>query len=191
MNYVIGVDPSSQRLAVSVLRDGRAVSSEWRPLPEDKSFMCFKAMKYIDLTCRKWGLKAASEGVQLHFFIEEPVVGRGGAYATIVQAKVNGACLAGAIASGHPKTVETVNNSTWKKNVLGSGNYPKNKIGDWLKTHWPAAYKLCDTPDEYDAMCIAAYGNGIVNHVYDRPDRTARRKKNYARSRAKKVEVTK
>lgn len=175
--FTIGMDPSSKRLAIFVLRDGRAIHSEWRPLPDDKAEMLHKAMLYTQMLCKRWGMKAAAAGAELDFFIEEPVVGVGGPYPTIIQSKIHGAAVAGAVASGWTNSITGVQNTSWKKAILGRGNFPKTQIENWMKTHWKVAHKMCSVPDEFDAACIAQYGYGLSIERYDPPEKTRRRRK--------------
>lgn len=174
MGYVIGIDPSSVKIAVSVLRDGRAVHSEWRPLPTDTASKMFKAMTYAQMLCKKWGLRAEASGTDLTFIIEDPIVGRG-VYATIIQAKVHGALVAGAVSSTLVKNCETVAPSEWKKAILGKGNYPKDSIGPWLRTNWTKAFDMSTIPDHYDSFCIAQYGHKISTGELSRSEFKAKR----------------
>ena len=183
--YTIGLDPSTKRLAIFVLRDGRAIHSEWWPLPADPQERLHKAMIYVQAQCKKWGMRAAANNCSLNFCIEEPVVGRGGAYTTIVQAKVHGACVAGAIQSGFVANVWAVQSSSWKKNICGAGNISKDKIPGWMKANWRLAYDKTSTPDEIDAACIAQWGYGFANGKYQTIEKKPRRRKAVAKNATK------
>ena len=183
--YTIGLDPSTKRLAIFVLRNGKAIHSEWRPLPTDPQVRLHRAMIYMQMQCKKWGLRARANNSVLNFAIEEPVVGRGGAYVTIAQSKVHGACVAGAIQSGAVANVWAVQNSSWKKFVCGNGKIPKESIPGWMKANWRAAYEKTSTPDEIDAACIAQWGHGFALGKY-KPTEKRRRKAAPKKSEEKK-----
>jgi Holliday junction resolvasome RuvABC endonuclease subunit len=153
---VIGLDPSSQKIAMMV-RPNPKSKPEMVTLPfakgADITYVCLRAFRFVRAFVKKW----IDLGYEVHIFIEEPVVGRGGAYTTIRQAKANGAMLAGARSGG--AHVEGVNNSTWKKSVCGKGNAGKPEIKNWVRDHWPYAYDLCrGDQDLLDAACILLYG---------------------------------
>jgi Holliday junction resolvasome RuvABC endonuclease subunit len=148
---VIGIDPSSKKLALCVTYPGSEKYPELHSirLPEgilqatgaafEEAFLCFQ--KYSDAAV----------------YMEEPVVGRN-VRSTIVQAQVGGAVMAAADRAGLPY-FELVNNSHWKKEVLGKGNAKKEEISFWLGEIWPEAYNLAQKDqDLIDASCINRYG---------------------------------
>jgi Holliday junction resolvasome RuvABC endonuclease subunit len=154
---IVGLDPSSKKLAF-VLSDerGKALEVALRNLPDPAK---------IDIKC-SWAERFAYEvlvpwvkkGHRVILFIEEPLVGRGGARATILQARVSGAVLCGARRAG-VREIHDVNQSRWKKIVLGAGNYPKKDIPRYVKQTWQVVYDLAEAdPDLCDAACINAYG---------------------------------
>jgi Holliday junction resolvasome RuvABC endonuclease subunit len=90
-------------------------------------------------------------------YLEEPVIGRN-ARSTIVQAQVGGAVMAAACRA-NVFYFELVNNSHWKKGVVGKGNAGKPEIAAWLEEKWPNAYNLAQKDqDLIDASCINRYG---------------------------------
>ena len=55
---------------------------------------------------------------------------------------------------------ERVDASTWKMNLLGPGHghASKGEVRPVAELDWPQLYRLCETEDEKDAMCISLYG---------------------------------
>lgn len=172
MRPVIGIDPSSKKLAFCTT----GFFGQYR-LPE---------MKYTGLP--EGVLHAAGAAFEEAFlffqdnsdavvYMEEPVVGRS-AYSTIVQAQVGGAVLAAASKAG--MEFHLVNVGTWKKQVVKKGNAKKEEVAFWLKENWPEAYTLADgDQDLLDASAINLYG---VQHERTRQAILSRR------SRAGKTE---
>lgn len=148
---VIGIDPSSKKLAFCITYPGSEKYPELhtKRLPEgilqatgaafEEAFLCFR------------------EFPDAAVYMEEPVVGRN-MRSTIVQAQVGGAVMAAADRAGLPY-FELVNNSHWKKEVLGKGNAKKPDITAWLEENWREAYTLAQKDqDLIDASCINRYG---------------------------------
>ena len=78
------------------------------------------------------------DGQPPRLFLEEPVMGRGGPGATIPQAFVDGAIMAGAYQAG--AVLSLINNSSWKKKVCGNGNANKLVVSEWVEENWPVLY---------------------------------------------------
>jgi Holliday junction resolvasome RuvABC endonuclease subunit len=148
---VIGIDPSSKKLALCITYPGSEKYPEFHSirLPEgilqatgaafEEAFLCFR------------------KHPEAAVYMEEPVVGRN-VRSTIVQAQVGGAVMAAADRAGLPY-FELVNNSHWKKEVLGKGNAKKEEISELLEKIWPEAYNLAQKDqDLIDASCINRYG---------------------------------
>lgn len=146
---VIGIDPSSKKLAFCVTEFDLPPVLHTKRLPEgilqatgaafEEAFLCFRKLPDAAV------------------YMEEPVVGRN-MRSTIVQAQVGGAVMAAADRAGVPY-FELVNNSHWKKEVLGKGNAKKPDITAWLEENWPEAYTLAQKDqDLIDASCINRYG---------------------------------
>lgn len=109
---------------------------------------------------------AANPFTDVYAFIEEPVVGRGGAYATIVQAKLHGAIIAGLRHGG--AEVKGVNNSSAKKAVVGKGNAGKPDIKRWCQVYWREVFDEAlkfpkgDQQDVFDGAMINRHGAIII-----------------------------
>lgn len=172
---VIGVDPSSRKIAATVTRsDNPAPEMYVWALPPGKPVeACLLSFVKIRGLVKQY----ADQGYAVYFFIEEPVLGRGGAKATIPQSKTHGAMLAGA-ASVTGTTVQGVNNQTAKKRVTGNGNASKDQIRLWCKTCWPSAYAMADgDQDLMDSAMINRHGQKVIDmldHVAGRKTTTTR-----------------
>ena len=154
MNTIlIGCDPSSRKIAL-VFTPARSEELQVRAfvLPQDVISALGIAYRQMRRFVRRYTVK----GHRVIMCIEEPVVGKGGAYATIKQSKVHGAIVAGAVAAG--AEVSTVQNSTWKKTVTGKGNNSKVQVAQWVRKEWPTFSALAG-PDQdlIDAGCIMAH----------------------------------
>lgn len=107
-----------------------------------------------------------AKGHRVFLLIEEPVVGKGGAYATIKQSKVHGAIVAGAVAAG--ADVEAVNNTSWKKTVTGKGNNSKVEVARYVRKSW-RNLSTAAGPDQdlIDAGCIFHYARTMLEKRND------------------------
>lgn len=95
-------------------------------------------------------------------FIEQPLMGRGGARSTVVQAQAASSCHLAAVRSGASGIYE-VNVQSWKKAVVGRGNANKDDVRAWLRESHPEWFALCDgDQDRVDAACINLYGHQLV-----------------------------
>lgn len=156
---VIGVDPSSHGLHVVVghhdiepkffvqKRIDFEVAGPYSPL---KAHRAYDLLNEFVVHCR---LTMPDTKNELEFFIEAPVVGRGGVKSTLVQAYVSGAVQAVCNQYG---SVHLVNVGTWKKSVLGSGSLAKPDV----KRRVRQIAGLPDGLDQdfYDATAICIYG---------------------------------
>ena len=93
-------------------------------------------------------------------FIEEPLVGRG-VKASMQLSQVAGSLMARLAADGIP--CDLVHVSTWKSRVIGDGGADKKKIEMWLKENHPTYAAHCGDQDQYDAACIAIFGQQILS----------------------------
>jgi Holliday junction resolvasome RuvABC endonuclease subunit len=97
------------------------------------------------------------------FFIEDAVVGRGGAYATIAQSKVHGAVVAAAVLSGRCEYVAAENNSRVKKAVVGKGNANKDDIKAWARVYWRDLFDIAkNDQDVIDAGMHNRFGAQVT-----------------------------
>jgi hypothetical protein len=171
-NAVVGVDPSSVKLAlVAGTDDGVPVSAQTVYLPKDRVTAYRLAYRF--------GRKVAARNPR-RVVIEAPVMGRGGIGGTLPQVYVSGAFQAGLASLGHPALL--ANNSQWKKVVCGKGNIDKAGIVAWVRSNFPEVYDRLVVgdggrvdQDVADAICIYLYG---VRHlrVTDKIDRHRSRK---------------
>ena len=155
---VVGVDPSSRKLAavVSVVGNEGDVVTSTRALPQDKPYACHIAYEWMHLLVEEYSTHG-----KVHVFLESPVVGRGGPGATIPQARVNGALSAGAVAAG--AEVIDVNNSHCKKVTVGNGRASKDDIRDWVEVVWPELFPKIETDQDLcDSAMLYIYGVGII-----------------------------
>jgi Holliday junction resolvasome RuvABC endonuclease subunit len=164
---VIGVDPSSHVLA-AVLLDGGPTRYQLRTLPDDKVYACTQADRWLyALVRREQGNGPVPTPV--YVFIESPVLGRqGGPGATLPQAMVFGAAVAGATRAG-AQYVEPTHHASWKKTVIGNGNASKAMIQIHVRQEWRADYRAFTDKSKYlgdlcDARAIAEYGEWFVDH---------------------------
>lgn len=166
MPTIIGIDPSSQKLAavVSVLGKENRAEVHTKGLPKDKPTACLLAFEWARTLVEL-------AGGQVYVFIEMPVLGRGGPGSTIPQAQINGALLAGAQMAG--AEVLPVNNARVKKDVIGRGNANKDDIRKWVSEAWPAMYaRIGKDQDLCDSAMIYIYGK----HVIERRDKMMAKK---------------
>ena len=161
-DVVIGMDPSSKKLAAVITHNDTDLRVWVRSLNwQDINIRCAKAHRMF-LTMMESVIERYPDS-RVHVFIEEPVVGRGGAYATISQAKVHGAVVAAAAGIQGDITVRSVNNSRAKKAVVGSGAAKKPQIASWCLRYWRNAYNAArGDQDIIDSAMINRYGAGIV-----------------------------
>ena len=169
MDIVVGIDPSSKSIAIATFK---VLGEKITPLSVDK--FKSKAKKY-DPSVSAWA-DAQVEAVMLNLmneisgsngisvFIEEPIVGRGGAHSTIVQAFVSGAIQSAFTRRG--ATVYLVHVSKWKKEVVGKGNATKEEVAEAVKGRWSAIAKYARSDqDMLDAIGIGAYGAEVVKRA--------------------------
>lgn len=150
---IIGCDPSSRKIALIYTTTGEEhLRARVFNLPQS----VIPALELAYRHTRRFVRQFTAKGTRVVLCIEEPVVGKGGAYATIKQAKVHGAIVAGAVAAG--AVVDTVQNSTWKKTVTGKGNNSKVQVAQWVRKDWKMLSHLVG-PDQdlIDAGCIMAH----------------------------------
>jgi hypothetical protein len=168
---IIGIDPSSAKLAVVVLCDSKMVEHHVKMLPaaKDKVDRCVQAYSWMYNLSYKFKLSNIN-GSLIHTFLESPVLGRGGPGSTIPQSQVGGACMAalGATMQVQGGTMTMVNNQKWKSSIVGIGNCSKEDVAVWVKDMHPDIYRKFTTPrgkidqDLCDAFCIAKYGEMIA-----------------------------
>lgn len=157
---VIGLDPSSRRQALVILRRGR-FDTKIINVPKETVDRA-SALNYLFQHFMVVFKEIADESDDTYLFIEAPVMGKAGIKATVVQAQAHGVIQAVALQCG-VTAVYTVNNKTWKKDVIGNGNSSKDDVRSWLQEERPRLYQVCGGDrDLVDAACIGLYGQQIL-----------------------------
>lgn len=163
---IVGIDPSSRKVAAVVTYgEDTATPTAWtvKLTSDDITHRCMTAFSELRKFLRLEVVPRAMGDT--YVFIEDPVVGRGGAYATIVQAKVHGALIAACMSVEGVVLVRGVNNSKAKKAVVGKGNANKEDIKAWAQTYWNALFVAANNgkdQDLLDAGMINRQGHKIV-----------------------------
>lgn len=157
---VIGIDPSSKKLALVITKNGRSPRLITRTLPDAP--LDVKA-DWAERHCRRLAAPYVKAGFRVIAFVEDPVVGRGGAHATIVQATVRGGILVGLRRAGVTE-IHGVNNQRWKKAVCGNGGIGKPQIKKYVYKTWPRVWDMANGDEDLcDAACINAYGQQVIS----------------------------
>jgi Holliday junction resolvasome RuvABC endonuclease subunit len=158
---VVGIDPSSKKLAWTVLTSGSLWCGSARlPLKKADPYTPNNAAVAMTVARELVGYAAdlAREPV---FFIEMPVVGRGGVYSSLSQAYVNGVVQAVVSAQGHE--IVLVHPSKWKSRVVGKGSATKPDVAEYLRLRWPDLYAAANGDEDIiDSAAIALYGAAVV-----------------------------
>ncbi|QZE10871.1 RuvC-like resolvase [Gordonia phage ChisanaKitsune] len=165
---IVGIDPSSLKIAFVWTGNDKRVHHRLAKLPKDTDFAFRCASAYASTRVILTKIVAQNPGQPVFVFIEEPVVGRGGAYATISQSKVHGAIVAAAYRVKGVERVSGANNSTAKKQVVGNGAAKKEQIADWAAKYWRELYDAAQTynkgdrQDIIDAGMVNRYGDHVL-----------------------------
>lgn len=150
METVIGIDPSSKKLALCITNGTKVPTFHKINLPV--GLHSATGVAYREVFC----LLESFNGLA-RVYMEEPLVGVGGVHSTIVQAQVGGAVMAAAANIG--TRLELVNVGSWKKQVVGNGKAKKPEVAAWLEENWKKAYNLAaGDQDLIDAAAINRYG---------------------------------
>lgn len=153
---ILGVDPSTRKLAVTITkrRNQRTPEMAVIKLPVDRADACAAAFR--EFFALLSDLREET-GEDAHVFLEAPVLGRGGAYSTIAQANVGGAVMAATAESGG--FLRLANVSTWKKVVCGRGNMKKPEVAMAMEFVWPEAFaEAAGDQDLIDSAAINLFG---------------------------------
>ena len=160
MTRVMGIDLSSRKIAIVRLSgddyESHTVEIEKLPnRPDELSALQEGVEGLMDRFSSSW------------VYIEAPVVGRGGARPTVLQAQVDGIVQSAAVRFGHLGAY-SVNNKTWKKDVVGNGNAGKDDTKSWLAAYHPVLTDLCgDDQDLVDAAGVALYGRAVIERAQE------------------------
>lgn len=165
---VIGIDPSTKLLGVVFLpTSGLGAKSVVINLGRE-AFHPGKLLRVYEQLSSFLGTLPPNH--KPYVFLEAPVVGRGGASTTVVQSYVSGVIQLVTQQSNLP--CQTVNNSAWKKVVVGHGatktSRDKADVAASLQWKWAITYpSLATVPgitdgtasqDIADAAGLAVYG---------------------------------
>jgi Holliday junction resolvasome RuvABC endonuclease subunit len=150
---IMGVDASSTRLAMVVLKGDRAYT-EIKTLPSDVAEACWTASAWLKVQLEEYSPSL--------IVVEAPFFHRLHPSGSVPMSQVNGALLAGT--EGY--RVISVQPSHWKKSVLGVGNANKEAIGQWVKQNHTLMFETLDPmkyrEDLIDAFCIALHGRKVL-----------------------------
>lgn len=163
MPLIIGIDPAKTRLAAVVWDGKHRFWLERRSMPSDLVWCCDIAERWVRNLIKKYRDMIPLEDIdgEVWVFVEGPVLAKGGPYATIVQAQVQGSILSGA--RKLTKKVVQVHNQTAKMRIVGYGNASKTDIKRCIKRLWPKLYVAAKgNQDLMDAAMIALYGKHII-----------------------------
>lgn len=166
--YAVGVDIGTRRyhaVGMEVSDSGRIKSIEvwdhevdkndterWRELQAlHEHFYADLAMRAVD-----------EEWTDTILYIEDPVVGRGGAKVQAELARAQAAMMLAAahVDDDHVSNIYTytIHLTSWKKSVVGKGNASKKDVAAFVEDRWPEFAKVVPgQQDYYDARCIAEY----------------------------------
>lgn len=159
MDLIVGVDPSAKKIAwvgyvpvLNILRvEGFVLYSSGQQTVASLGL----ALDYVQQMA-EWAKQVCPDG-SWYAWIEDPLVGRGGASATMKQAFVGGVLRAALHNAGF--SVQGVNVSVWKKEVCGSGRAQKPQVKQAIRAEWPKAAVLAGTDSDLaDAVAINLFG---------------------------------
>lgn len=153
---IVGIDPSSHSIAVSCI--------------SASSGFVFVGKQKIERKGRwepehAWAVETAADqiftdiliGRDDRIYLESPVVGRGGANATIVQSYVSG--IIQSVAAAYGVDLRLVHHSKWKAQAVGNGNSSKENTAMVLAELHPELVDKCGhDSDLWDACGLALYG---------------------------------
>lgn len=138
-----GIDPSSERIALveSSRHNRKKAFIHTIKLNadriEDRQLQAFDFIVHFAMAVRD------REGQSPRLYLEAPVMGVGGPGATIPQAFISGSIMAAAAQT--ECWISLINNQTWKKRAMGSGNINKNEVTKRMEVIWPEFFKKVPT----------------------------------------------
>lgn len=161
---VIGVDPASTKLAFVALFHGQHRVAFYNRIGSSGAGASAAGWGHAQYFVET--IKSIWPNSDIVCFVEQPVLGRGGVRATMVQAFTSGAVQGALYDAGCD--VHLANPSTWKKRVVGKGNATKDDVSKWLRSRWPSLHTQAGgNQDIVDASCIAIYGQQICRERMD------------------------
>lgn len=163
-DLVVGIDPSSKHIALVAKHPVTPTGMVWKGdirtgkgayKPEVAAEAMYQMQEAL-------GQVAAMAGGNIGrvAYVEAPLVGRGGAKSTMVQAYINGVIQACLIQAGFKTYL--VNVQTWKSAVCGNGHADKADVQRLVKARWPSIGRACGSDsDKNDAAAICIYGEDV------------------------------
>jgi len=161
---VIGIDPSSKKIAATVTVNGAEPTLRIRPLPtgrRDTPRQLFLAGRWF----RRLIMEFDPQSNDVYVYIENPFVSPKTIRACLPLARMHGHLMATAYACG-VKVVDGVDISRWKSVSIGKGNASKTEIMAWVRKCWPqAAEQVGKDQDKADSAGINVYGQHMVKQI--------------------------
>lgn len=160
MDLIVGIDPSAKKIAwvghvptLNVIHTEAAILYK-AGQRQTMATMGLALDKMDDLI--GWATQVCPHG-GWYAWVEDPLIGRGGAVTTMKQAYIGGIIRGKLHNAGFE--VSGVNVSTWKKQVCGNGRADKAAVQYTVKMQWPKCSGLIGNDgDLADAAAIALYG---------------------------------
>ena len=155
---VLGIDLGTRKAALSLFIDTELFlardfeSRESSPRQQQLRYLAQVVYDFCDNYEPDW------------VWIEGIIVGNNRKY-SLALAEVKGAILSELALLEEKQLfgIDWVDNTRWKKEIIGSGNATKEEIQNWVKENHPPYAVLCgEDQDKYDATCIGLYGVRIV-----------------------------
>lgn len=165
---VVGIDPSSRKLAAVATQGNNILKTSTYDLPEKRPYeTCSMAFYWIHVLVHDlrgidpWAPEPRATN-RVYVFMEAPVLApKAGAGSLIPQAQVSGVILAACGSQDVP--AELVYIQDWKKLIVGNGNASKAEVALWCRKHWRILYRLVNgDQDLIDAGAINRYGARMV-----------------------------
>jgi Holliday junction resolvasome RuvABC endonuclease subunit len=151
---LIGIDLGVHKIALACFTNDALVWADAHEAPREQA---------RDLQLRELA-SFASEIATLHgaesVWIEDTIIGNNRKY-SIGLAQSMGAVLSAMAQLRLSQGLDTrvVDNKTWKKDVVGSGNADKTAIKHYIDVTHPSYAPLCGADEDlYDAACVGLYG---------------------------------
>lgn len=158
---VLGIDLGTRKVALSLMiADDLFLAREFEvgemvPRPKQLMRLGDHVKEFVQTYSPDW------------VWIESVIVGNNRKY-SIALAEAKGAILSSLAQLQDEQTffIDSVDNKSWKKLIVGNGNASKDDIKAWVREQHPPYAVLCgDDQDKYDAACIAMYGQRIVSRA--------------------------
>ncbi len=155
MSLIFGIDADTKSIAIFEATEHRYwhLQAKARTAEERRSFLLGLFIHELFTLPLGW------------YIIERPVFTHN-VKATIDQAYIVGGIVALLINKGYPYLL--VDNTIWKKAIIGSGKASKEDIANVAETLYPKAFSFAGpvAQDIYDASLIARWG---AEHLKEKP----------------------